>query len=115
MQDVPTFDFNPVLRVDAAQIPARRLLASLLTGKYPTDPGFAPIGDVSADAASKSAVKQTIAGLSGVKLVDTRNTLCDSRNLCLYRDGNHLLYTDYNHVSTDGAFYALREFTFPAP
>ena len=115
MQDVPTFDFNPVLRVEAAQIPARRLLASLLTAKYPTDPGLAPIGDVSDDDASGSAIKQTIAGLSGVKLVDTRNTLCDSRNLCLYRDGNHLLYTDYNHVSTDGALYALRGFTFPAP
>jgi len=49
----------------------------------------------------------------GLEVVDLKSTLCNNQNLCAYMDGNQLLYSDEQHLTADGARYALRNFRLP--
>jgi hypothetical protein len=51
--------------------------------------------------------------ISGIELIDLKSMLCNSQNLCAYMDGNQLLYSDEQHLTADGARYALRNFRLP--
>jgi hypothetical protein len=112
-EDVPNFEFDPVLRSRTARIPARHALAAWLGTQDASDPGFGPPDLVPEAAIATTAVKEAVAGFSGVELVDLKKEMCRSANHCVYRDGNRLLYSDSHHLTPDGAQYALRDFRLP--
>jgi len=118
LDDIPTFDFEPSWRIDTAAIPARHALVTWLRVKDASDPGYdtsgygAP-GDGAVAAEATLVLQQTIAGLPGAALVHLRPSLCNPATQCVYRDGSRLLYVDNNHLSHDGASYALRNFHLP--
>jgi peptidoglycan/LPS O-acetylase OafA/YrhL len=113
LQDTPNFDFDPMLRVRTAQIPARRILAAWMGAPGATDPGVAsPAADASIPL-SASLIRQAAAPYPGVKVVDLRAALCPSPALCAYRDGGQLLFIDSSHLSPYGASFVLRDFRFP--
>ena len=113
MEDVPSFEIDPVWKVRSQRIPARRQLALWLGIRDAADPGFAPPARDQSIAASTSLVEEAVAGVKGASLVDPRPELCANPDQCVYRRGETLLYGDSSHLSPDGARYALREFRLP--
>ena len=114
IEDVPTFDLDPLYRVRAALIPARHALAKWMGVQSASDPGYAPIGNLASARIADAHLKATSEGLHGVRLIDLKPELCSSENECSYRKGEMVLYSDPQHLSTDGARYILRDFHFPA-
>jgi hypothetical protein len=115
LEDTPNFDFDPMLKVRTARIPARRALARWLGIQSDPDPGVAaPAGDAEI-AASISVLEETAARLPGVALLDPKPALCEISTQCAYRDGESLLFTDSSHLSPDGARRALSGLRLPAP
>jgi peptidoglycan/LPS O-acetylase OafA/YrhL len=110
--DVPTFDFEPVWRIETEQILARRELARLLRVQGAEDTGSGAPNDGEAVALSTALLDRAADG-ADVELVNLRAAFCDTRDKCKYRDGSHLLYADNNHLSPEGARYALRGFRLP--
>jgi len=111
--EVPAFGFEPMARICAARIPARRVLAAWFGVKSADDTGTAWPQN-SADAASISSLLRSVAASEqGVELVDPGAQLCDAAGECAYRIGDRLLYLDNNHLTPAGAQYALRSFRLP--
>jgi hypothetical protein len=48
-----------------------------------------------------------------VALIDLKPMLCRGDSQCIYRMGDQVFYFDHEHLTSDGARYALREFRFP--
>lgn len=110
--DVPFFDFDPWSRFQTAHIPAR-LAVAIWLGADTDNPGLAPASSVSAANMSADVLSQTLEGISGVELVDLKSKFCNNKNLCAYMDGDRMLYLDEQHLTAEGARYALRNFRFP--
>jgi peptidoglycan/LPS O-acetylase OafA/YrhL len=116
LEDVPNFNFDPILRVRAEHIPARAALAKALQFGPEIDPGFAPNnGDASANAVTANSLHQAAPPQAGVALIDLKPAFCTNSNHCLYRDGGRLLYFDSGHLTAYGANFALRSFRLPTP
>jgi peptidoglycan/LPS O-acetylase OafA/YrhL len=113
LDDVPIFDVSPVWRVRTTRIAARRNLASWLRLRESNDPGYASPIDAAGSAQTAALLQQTLANLPGVQLVDLKPVLCSGPSQCAYRDNDKLLYADPQHLSADGALYALRNFRLP--
>jgi peptidoglycan/LPS O-acetylase OafA/YrhL len=113
LDDVPNFDFDPLLRYRTARIPARHTLAVWMRAGA-DDKGLAPAAFTSAAKTTTTLFDHTFERLSGVEIVELKSVLCNSHNLCAYMDGNQLLYADQHHVTTEGAQYVLRDFHFPS-
>jgi peptidoglycan/LPS O-acetylase OafA/YrhL len=114
-EDTPNFDFDPMLNVRTAHIPARRALALWLGAKDAGDPGVAPPAADRGIPLSISLLEETTARLSGVTLLDPKPALCSDATQCAYRDGDSLLFIDSSHVSPEGATRALRDLRLPTP
>jgi peptidoglycan/LPS O-acetylase OafA/YrhL len=114
MEDVPTFSFDPVLKVRTIQIYARHELALWMGAEGISDPGFAPINKADSIAVANAQLKMALEGVQGVDLIDLRPGLCRINNECAYRDGDRILYSDPDHLTADGAQYALRNFRLPS-
>lgn len=115
IKDVPSFDIDPLSRVRAQRIPARRILASWLGVRDAADPGFAaPVADELVNTANQ-LLATAVSCSSGSELLDLRPTLCSSPGQCIYRNGETLLFNDSNHLSTAGALYALRNVRLSPP
>ena len=115
LEDTPNFDFDPMLKVRTARIPARRALARWLGIQSDPDPGTAPPAGDAEIGASVSVLQETAARLPGVALLDPKPSLCEISAQCAYRDGDSLLFIDSSHLSPDGARRALRGLRLPAP
>ena len=113
-EDVPNFVFDPVLRLRTVRIPARRALAMWLGALDASDPGFASPDLDSEATTARSAVRDAVGEFSDVTLVDLKPNLCRSAGQCTYRVGDRLLYSDSQHLTPEGAEYALRGCRFPA-
>jgi hypothetical protein len=114
LDDVPIFAVDPLWRVRTTRIAARRNLASWLSLHESSDPGYASPVDDAGSAQTAALLRQTLAKLPTVQLVDLKPMLCSSPSQCAYRDNDKLLYADPQHLSADGAVYALRNFRLPA-
>ena len=112
VDDVPNFDFDPMLRFRVARIPARHFMAVWM-GVDTGNPGSALPAFLSAANMSTELLKQMPEKIPGMELIELKSTLCNSQGLCAYMDGDRLLYSDSHHVTADGARYALRKFYLP--
>jgi peptidoglycan/LPS O-acetylase OafA/YrhL len=112
-EDVPMFDADPLWRVRTTRIPLRRELTGLLRLQAGTDPGVAAPSESPTSLAIQTFLQQTISSLPHVEVVDLKAELCSGPNQCTYREGDQLLYSDTQHLSADGAEYALRHFQLP--
>lgn len=119
IDDVPSFDFDPLEKFRMSSIPARRTLANWLGNSDTLDSGFAPPRDFAGDffiaPLATALIKQTLAATPEATLVDLKSSLCNASGNCIYRNETQLFYVDDTHVSPDGAVYALRDFQLPAP
>ncbi len=113
IDDYPNFEFDPLWRVQAGAVPARHALAVWLGLRYTSDPGFGLPYIVPEDAVADSAIKEAVASFPDVELVDLESEMCGGSSHCVYRNGDHLLYLDYDHLTGEGARYALRNFRLP--
>jgi len=114
LEDVPEFAIDPLWRVKMQRIPARRRLAQWLAIADDSDPGFDAADRSPNIALSISLLEQTVAQSKRVQLIDPVPALCGNSGQCVYRNGDRLLYVDSDHLSPDGAVYALRNFQLPA-
>jgi peptidoglycan/LPS O-acetylase OafA/YrhL len=114
LEDTPNFDFDPMLKVRTARIPARRALTRWLGIQNDPDPGVAPPAADPQIADSVFVLEETAAHLPGAALFDPKPALCQSSAQCAYRDGESPLFIDSSHLSPDGARRALRDLRLPA-
>ena len=113
MQDVPEFNFDPLLRVRFSHIPVRLALAKRMGIPEAGDPGLASSEDDAAFASAIAAIRQVAADTPNTSLVDLKAAFCASSEACIYRDRGRLLFLDRSHLSPDGARYALRNLKLP--
>lgn len=112
VNDVPNFDFDPLVSLRTTHIPARRVIASWMV--HGNDlPGKARASFVDAAARSDEALETIRGRFQNVELIDLRPMLCDAGGMCTYMHGGRLLYSDGQHLTPDGAFYALRGLSLP--
>ena len=113
LADAPTFDLDPIFRIRAAQIPARRALAKRMGAESASDPGSAPFGNAAAVAIANAQLTKAVEGVQGVQLIDLKAKLCRGDDRCLYRDGEREFYSNADHLSVEGARFILRDFHLP--
>lgn len=109
-EDVPNFDFDPVLRVRTSSRPLRHALAVLIGT---TDSGFGPAANETSVAVADAQLKIALSDFPKAALIDLRPSFCRNSNQCMYRDGDRIFYLDSQHLTATGAFYALRDFKLP--
>lgn len=112
VKDVPIFESNPMFTIRTAQIPARRMLATWMGSPLGNDSGFAQPSLAASVTIANTQLKMVVNSFQGVQLLDLYSQFCRDDNECVYRLGNRLLYGDEQHLSPDGANYALRNFHF---
>jgi peptidoglycan/LPS O-acetylase OafA/YrhL len=112
VEDVPNFDFDPLCSMLSAQIPIRRKLASwIVHGNY--TPGLAQASFLDAVGRSDDALATVHNRFHDVELIDLRPMFCDRTGLCTYMHAGRLLYSDGQHLTAAGSFYALRGVSLP--
>jgi peptidoglycan/LPS O-acetylase OafA/YrhL len=110
-EDAPFFERDPLLRVRAAAIPARRAYLAL-RGEQ-ADPGSAPTA-LRGEVAEFHRIAQSLDG-HGVQVYDLKAAICPQADSgCAYRIGDELLFMDPHHFSRRGAQLALERLTLPA-
>lgn len=114
MDDCPNFDQDPNWILSANQIPIRRALAEWMGVRDVRDSGFAPQSNPASAALVSSILRETMTAFPEAKLVDLKHTLCNQAGQCAYRKANQMLYVDTNHLSAEGARYALSDFHLPS-
>ena len=112
VNDVPNFDFDPLIAMRTMHIPARRVLASWIMRGNGT-PGWARASFAYAEARSDGALDTIHSRFPDVELINLKPMLCDDGGMCAYMHGGDLLYSDGQHLTPDGAFYALRDVALP--
>src|ERR1700722_1913240 len=112
--DIPTFAFEPIWKFDTAQIPARHAVAKWIGANGAVDSGFAPSRSDDAVAAASSLLRQSAAASPPAIYFDPTPQFCNAGGQCIYRDRDHLLYSDNNHLSAEGAYRALKGFRPPS-
>jgi peptidoglycan/LPS O-acetylase OafA/YrhL len=104
--DVPRFEFDPLLRDLSETILLRRRLMAFYGGEGSTSSGITQASeprDVKANA-----IVRSVAVAYKVEFIDLRAALCKQER-CRYVLDGQLLYMDSNHLSIDGARFALGE------
>lgn len=112
VSDVPNFDFDPTLRFMTARIPARRDIATLI-GEDPAHQSSGLDSYAAVNSLSTAFLYQARTRYPEVTVVDLRSQLCDPSGQCTYEDKDKLLYSDGQHVTPEGARYALRAYQIP--
>jgi peptidoglycan/LPS O-acetylase OafA/YrhL len=115
MGDVPSFDIDPLVIVWTDMIPLRRAIATWMGIEDNSGVEFASDRAGSSDALAASLLHDAIATLPDTTLVDVKQAFCSQAGKCVYRKDGRLFYLDSQHLSPDGARYALRDFHLPPP
>ena len=115
--DTPVFKIDPIWRLRTSRIPLRLSLSSLLNGgPSRVDPGFDRASDDNPPQNSgRQVLRETVLAIPEVHFWDVRSRLCDSRDLCAYRDGETALFADTNHLSGKGAEKILQGWKIVTP
>jgi hypothetical protein len=83
------------------------MLASwMIHGNF--QPGLAQASFLDAAGRSDEALESVRSRFQNVELIDLRPMLCDRTGLCAYMHAGRLLYSDGQHLTAAGSFYALR-------
>jgi hypothetical protein len=96
-------------------IPLRRAIATWMGIEDNSGVEFASDRAGSSDALAASLLHDAIATLPDTTLVDVKQAFCSQAGKCVYRKDGRLFYLDSQHLSPDGARYALRDFHLPPP
>ena len=84
VNDVPNFDFDPLVSERAAHIPVRRMIASWMAQGKAT-PGLAQASFIDAAARSDAALETISGRFQNVELINLKPMLCDGGGLCAKR------------------------------
>jgi peptidoglycan/LPS O-acetylase OafA/YrhL len=114
LEDVPNFNFDPLLRIRTTHIATRRVLATWMGSLDASDPGSGPADNSVSMAIANTQLRAALDVIGVVPLIDLKPEFCSTGNQCAYRDGDRLFYFDSQHLTEDGAHYALRDFRLPA-
>ena len=113
LEDTPTFDFVPLNRFRTSQIPARRLLAGWMGSEEADDLGCAPLGELPAVTFANARLKETIAAIPGVPLIDLLSEFRQENGLYAYRIGEYQLFSDSHHLTHTELISHCAIFIFP--
>ena len=115
MDDVPSFDLDPYAQFWTNAIPLRRAIAAAM--RVPQIGDEAPPSSRMASyfSLASTLLHDAVAALPGVTLVDLKHSLCKQTGECAFRKNGYPLYFDYQHLSPEGARYALQDFRLPPP
>jgi len=105
LNDIPTFDTDPLWRMRTQSIPARHGLAGLLHIPNAADPGSSPPSADAHTAVARTLLAAAVAQSPGAQLIDPAPALCTTSGECAYRNAQTLFYTDSNHLSTAGSLF----------
>jgi peptidoglycan/LPS O-acetylase OafA/YrhL len=114
LEDVPNFDFDPLSRVRTAKIPLRHALATWMGADEANDSGVGALRETDSATAANQQLKRTLDSLHDVPLIELAPEFCPSGGQCAYRKKEQLFYSDDQHLTAEGARYALRDFHLPA-
>jgi len=112
LDDVPQYNFDPLLRYRSARIPLRHALAVWMKNGDDDD-GLAAPAFVSAANTTSELLNLTVGKLPGVQILALKSSFCNQRNLCVYMESGQLLYADDNHLTLEGTKIALQTFRLP--
>lgn len=111
--DTPVFEVDPIWRLRTRAIQARWKLAGVLNRGFDVDPGLdQAFDDTPPQIAGRLLVQQTVLSVPGAHFWDVRSRLCDTRDLCTYRQGKAPLFADANHVTLQGASLVIEGLQF---
>ena len=115
IDDVPGFDIDPYAQFWTNRIPLRRVIAAAM--RVPQTGDEAPPSSRMASyfSLASTLLHDAVAALPGVTLVDLKHSLCKQTGQCAFRKNGYPLYFDYQHLSPEGARYALQDFRLPPP
>ena len=115
--DTPVFEVDPLWRMRTSAIPLRRwLVTTFALNTLPIDAGQDQSSDSTAPQRSAQALlEQLAAAHTGVSFWSMRALLCKSEAACSYRVEHRPLFIDTNHVSPEGARFALNGWQVPMP
>jgi hypothetical protein len=111
--DVPEFGVDPLWRIRASRIAVRRMIGSWLGVGDEGDSGTDSPVDIEAAAKSQKLVEDTVLSIPDSAFIDLTKEFCVNNSTCRYRDRDALLYTDPQHLSANGARFALKDFHLP--
>lgn len=112
LQDSPSFAFDPVRNIMAHDIPARKMLAQLVSPPtLSSSEGVAAERIFPADQHARAVLSQVAVQHPGVHLIDLQKELC-SPDLCRFEAEGLSLYRDERHLTNLGAAFALRGVNF---
>ena len=111
--DNPSFSFDPMRHMRTRLIPARRLVAALVSQsalRYPE--GIAPDLNLPEDREAREIVLAVAVDHPQVHLLDMRKALCTADG-CRFAIGDQALYGDADHLFALGAQIALTDLRPP--
>ncbi|HEX4203109.1 MAG TPA: acyltransferase family protein [Ktedonobacteraceae bacterium] len=112
VSDVPNYDFDPSLRFMTSRIPFRRDIAKLI-GENPTHQTSGPDSYAAGNSLSIGFLYQARLRYPEVIVVDLKSQFCDPSDQCTYANKDQLFYSDGQHVTPEGARFALRAYHIP--
>ena len=113
-EDTPYFGADPLSIVRVDMMPIRHTLAMWLGVVNNRDASSLSFRTTAYDVSSSALLHAAISAVPGVELVDLKHALCNETGRCVYRKGDQVFFNDYQHLSPDGAHYALRDFHLPS-
>jgi peptidoglycan/LPS O-acetylase OafA/YrhL len=106
--DAPRLMFDPVLAARTNAIPARLWLDRTLGGPDVTI-GWEPLSSLMGPVDIRAnAILAYVANQTGAGLVDLPHDMCPD-SMCRFKQGSAPFYVDTQHLSFEGAQFALRE------
>ncbi len=113
VQDNAEFSFDPLLLMKRRIMEPRRKIADLIAPSGTRPQGdFATASDTEANDAGRRVVGEIGKEFPGVVTIDLRSALCSAAR-CQFADGDRTLYSDQDHLTTQGARVALAGFKLP--
>ena len=114
VQDYPEFSFDPARLLKLRAIPLRAAIAAHLDPSSPIQSGDdqAPEPRTTNSESARQALQLAVAAVPGIHILDLQQALC-SAGLCRFALNGQTLYRDYEHLTTLGGAYALRDFRLP--